>query len=134
MILHRDLKLENVLLTEAPRARERLIYPPPPKAAEAAASAGAAGSSKEKSETAAAADAKDKASARPRPEAKLADFGLAVSFVSPDIDTRRSTLPVTSVSGRAVDCAGMGVSAGSESRPPAAPPCSSACASAAPSR
>ena len=36
---------------------------------------------------------KGKEATTPRPEAKLADFGLAVSFVSPDIATRRSALP-----------------------------------------
>ena len=91
MILHRDLKLENVLLTEAPRAKERKIYPPARAAAEAAATGtnqaeAAAVSPKEEGE-------KGKEATTPRPEAKLADFGLAVSFVSPDIATRRSALP-----------------------------------------
>ena len=40
MILHRDLKLENVLLTEAPRSRQRMIYPAPKAEAAAAAAAG----------------------------------------------------------------------------------------------
>ena len=106
MILHRDLKLENVLLTEAPTATERKIYPPPARAA--APEAAATGSTKAEEAAAAAAVSprpkeeeeegegrKEGATpaAQPRPEAKLADFGLAVSFVSPDIATRRSALP-----------------------------------------
>lgn len=86
MILHRDLKLENVLLTEAPKAQERKIYP---KAA--AAAAGSCSPKKKSEKTGREKGAKEEA--KPRPEAKLADFGLAVSFVSPDIVTRRSALP-----------------------------------------
>ena len=79
MILHRDLKLENVLLTEAPRAKERKIYPPARAAPEAAATGSnkaeaAAVSPKEEGE-------KGKEARTPRPEAKLADFGLAENIL-----------------------------------------------------
>ena len=71
VILHRDLKLENVLLTArtAPRAGPDGTTPPLPPG---------------RGQT-----------------AQLADFGLAVSFVSPDIDSRRSQLPPAEASGGA---------------------------------
>jgi len=90
-----------VLLTEAPRPIERKIYAP--KKGEALMTPSGSSNSRK------GAQAKEEASAKKsgattregetgeslnsQSEAKLADFGLAVSFVSPDIATRRSTLP-----------------------------------------